>query len=128
MRLEAVLPNGVRTSLLWIRDWDFNWQEFYAFKEPVTLPAGTRLEATITYDNSSDNPRNPHSPPRRVQWGLDSSDEMGTIGALLELPDPTDLPRVREALDARTQSAIQAGVADGTVQRYLAQQAALGGR
>lgn len=128
MTLQAVLPDGARRSLLAVRDWDFNWQEFYSYREPVSLPPGTRLEATITYDNSAANPRNPHTPPQRVQWGLESSDEMGTVGVLLEIVDAADLPRVREALDARTKLAIQAGVADGTVRRYLAQQAALDGR
>ena len=34
---------------------------------------------TITYDNSADNPRNPCNPPRRVQWGFQSYDEMGGV-------------------------------------------------
>jgi mono/diheme cytochrome c family protein len=128
MKVDAVLPDGSRRALLWIDDWDFNWQEFYAYKEPVSLPKGTRLEATLTYDNSAGNPRNPHSPPRRVQWGLESTDEMGQIGLLVEIPDSGEEPGLREALAARTKLAIQAGVADGTVERYLAQQAAMGGR
>ena len=48
MRVDAVLPDGSRKPLLWIHNWDFNWQEFYAYKNPVTLPKGTRLEATLT--------------------------------------------------------------------------------
>jgi mono/diheme cytochrome c family protein len=128
MTVDAVLPDGSRKALLWIDDWDFNWQEFYAYKDPVTLPKGTRLEATLVYDNSSGNPRNPHNPPQRVQWGLESVDEMGTIGLLLEILDPADETALRQALAERTKAAIQAGVADGTVRRYLAQQAAIGGR
>jgi mono/diheme cytochrome c family protein len=127
MKVDAVLPDGSKKPLLWIRDWDFNWQEFYSYKDPVALPAGTRLEASIRYDNSSANPRNPHSPPQRVQWGLESTDEMGTIGLLLEIPDTADAPALQEAMAQRTREAIQKGVADGTVRRYLAQQAALGG-
>jgi hypothetical protein len=128
MKVDAVLPDGSTKPLLWIPDWDFNWQEFYAYRDPMTLPKGTRLEATLTYDNSSGNPRNPHSPPQRVQWGLESTDEMGTIGLLLEILDRADESALREALTGRTQTAIQRGVADGTVRRYLAQQAAMGGR
>jgi hypothetical protein len=63
-----------------------------------------------------------------VQWGLESTDEMGTIGLLLEILDRADESALREALTGRTQTAIQRGVADGTVRRYLAQQAAMGGR
>jgi hypothetical protein len=128
MKVDAVLPDGTRQSLLWIRDWDFNWQEFYTYKNPVSLPKGTRLEATLRYDNSSANPRNPHSPPQRVQWGLESFDEMGTIGLLMEIPNRSDEPLLGQALEARTKAAIQAGVADGTVRRYLAQQAAADAR
>jgi Flp pilus assembly protein TadD len=31
----------------------------------------------IEYDNSQDNPRNPHYPPQHVVYGLNSTDEMG---------------------------------------------------
>lgn len=128
MKVDAVLPDGSRRVLLWIDDWDFNWQEFYAYADPVTLPRGTRLEATLTYDNSSGNPGNPHNPPQRVQWGLESVDEMGTVGLLLEILDRADEAALRQALAERTKAAIQAGVADGTVRRYLAQQAAIRAR
>jgi mono/diheme cytochrome c family protein len=128
MKVDAVLPDGSRKPLLWIDDWDFNWQEFYTYKEPVELPRGTRLEATLTYDNSPANPRTPHDPPQRVQWGLESADEMGQIGLLVEIPDSAEEPGLREALAARTKVAIQAGVADGTVRRYLSQQAAISAR
>ena len=55
----------------------FAWQEQYRFKEFVTLPKGTRLDVKITFDNSADNPHNPTSPPKRVRWGRESTDEMG---------------------------------------------------
>ena len=63
-----------------------------------------------------------------MQWGLESTDEMGTIGVLVEVPDRRDLPELRQALEERTKRTIGAGVADGTVRRYLAQQAAIEGR
>ena len=50
------------------------------YKKPFTLPKGTRLDVTLTYDNSADNPRNPINPPRRRSWGEQSFDEMGTVG------------------------------------------------
>jgi hypothetical protein len=65
--------------MLWIQDWDFNWQDRYFYKQPVALPKGTRIDVTISYDNSADNPHNPCDPPRRVQWGLQSTDEMGGV-------------------------------------------------
>jgi mono/diheme cytochrome c family protein len=75
----ATLPDGSTRPMLWIKDWDFNWQDRYFYKQPVALPKGTRIDVTISYDNSADNPHNPCDPPRRVQWGLQSTDEMGGV-------------------------------------------------
>src|SRR6185295_1937730 len=50
-----------------------------AFKSRVRLPKGTRLDATITYDNSAENPRNPTRPPNRVKWGPMTTDEMAAM-------------------------------------------------
>jgi len=79
MKGVAHLPDGSTRWLLWIRDWDFNWQEQYRYRRPVHLPAETRLEMEFTYDNSDGNLRNPSHPPKRVLYGLDSSDEMAGL-------------------------------------------------
>jgi uncharacterized protein (TIGR03437 family) len=78
-KLTATLPNGDVQILLWIRDWDFRWQGTYTFQNFLTLPKGTRLDGELVYDNSSNNPWNPNSPPIRVQWGEQSTDEMGSM-------------------------------------------------
>lgn len=80
MEAVATLPDGTRKTVFRISDWDFNWQDQYVYKQPVRLPAGTRLDATIIWDNSAANPNNPFSPPRRITWGEESQDEMGSIG------------------------------------------------
>ncbi len=80
MEAVATLPDGTRQTIFRISRWDFNWQDQYVYKTPVRLPAGTRIDATITWDNSSSNPNNPFSPPRRVTWGEESQDEMGSVG------------------------------------------------
>lgn len=79
VRASATLPNGTAKPLLWIKNWAFDWQENYWFVTPVLLPQGTRLDMEFTYDNSSENPRNPNHPPRRVTWGFLTTDEMGEI-------------------------------------------------
>jgi hypothetical protein len=79
MRGWAILPGGRRVNLITIRDWDFNWQHHYRYKKPLVLPAETRLEMEFVYDNSAANPRNPNSPPQRVQWGPGSTDEMAGL-------------------------------------------------
>jgi peroxiredoxin len=75
-RLAATLPDGAVQPLLWITDWDLDWQDQYRFAKPVRLPQGTVVTLAAYYDNSADNPRNPHSPPRRVRYGVETTDEM----------------------------------------------------
>ena len=77
IKAAAVLPDGSTEPLVWIRDWDFDWQDNYVFEQPVRLPKGTRITLDCWYDNSDQNPLNPHHPPRDVLWGDFSDDEMG---------------------------------------------------
>lgn len=79
MRGWAVLPSGERIDLITINDWDFNWQQHYRYEQPFQLPADTEIEMEFIYDNSAGNPRNPFSPPRRVVWGPESTDEMAGL-------------------------------------------------
>ncbi len=75
-RLAATLPDGSIRPLLWITDWDFDWQDQYRYARPVRLPKGTILTFAAYFDNSEENPRNPNKPPRRVRYGIESRDEM----------------------------------------------------
>ena len=94
MRSFATLPGGKRVCLLDIDDWDFNWQDEYQYAEPIRLPAGSIIDMKFTYDNSADNVRNPHSPPKRVTQGAETFDEMGDLWFQMV---PTQ-PRNRAAL------------------------------
>lgn len=76
MTVTATLPDGTKKTLIDVPAWDFNWQGFYNYKEPVKLPRGSRIDLVAHYDNSADNPRNPHNPPRLVTWGEQTTDEM----------------------------------------------------
>jgi len=82
LRMSATTPKGKVLNLLNISDWDFSWQEQYQFEEFVSLPKGTTLESTVIWDNSAQNPNNPNVPPKRVRWGLESDDEMGSLTLL----------------------------------------------
>ena len=62
--MTATLPDGTVRPLLWIKDWDFAWQDQYRFARPIKLPKGTRIDLVAHFDNSSANPRNPFIPPR----------------------------------------------------------------
>jgi tetratricopeptide (TPR) repeat protein/mono/diheme cytochrome c family protein len=79
VRAFAELPDGSVRGLIHISDWDFNWQNVYRFVSPFWLPRGTRLVMEYTYDNSAENARNPHHPPRPVRWGQQTTDEMGDL-------------------------------------------------
>ncbi|MDB6065323.1 MAG: Tetratricopeptide 2 repeat protein [Pedosphaera sp.] len=72
-------PHGTRRDLILINDWDFNWQGDYRYAKPILLPKGTKLAMHFTYDNSSENVRNPNQPPKRVKYGLQTTDEMGEL-------------------------------------------------
>jgi len=76
MKAAIILPDGKEKPLIWINDWDFNWQLVYALKEPMHIPKGSKIRVTATYDNSTGNPRNPNNPPKDVTWGEQTTDEM----------------------------------------------------
>jgi Flp pilus assembly protein TadD/mono/diheme cytochrome c family protein len=97
-RMEAFarLPDGSQQWLLLIEDWDFNWQGDYQYKEPVLLPAGAVLTMQYTYDNSAANVRNPHQPPRRVTYGVNSADEMAELWLQVLPKNPDDLAYLQQ--------------------------------
>jgi Flp pilus assembly protein TadD len=88
----ATLPDGTTRWLIFIREWDFDWQDLYSFVEPLRLPKGTTLSMQYAFDNSAANPRNPELPPRRVRWGQHSTDEMAELMLQLAPHSPEDLP------------------------------------
>jgi peroxiredoxin len=80
-QVHANYPNGRSEILLSVPRYDFNWQHSYAFKKPIHVPAGTRIECVGQFDNSSANPNNP-DPLQIVRWGDQSWEEMmlGVVG------------------------------------------------
>lgn len=94
----ATLPNGRKRTLIRIDDWDFNWQEQYYYRQPLRLPAGTKVEMEFVYDNSAANPRNPSHPPKRVEWGPDATDEMAGLHIQAIPVRMEELPELGRAL------------------------------
>lgn len=76
MKAKATLPDGTVIPLVWVKNWDFLWQDTYYFEKPIELPAGTLLSMDSWHDNSSENPLNPFDPPRTIVYGEGSNDEM----------------------------------------------------
>jgi tetratricopeptide (TPR) repeat protein/mono/diheme cytochrome c family protein len=79
LQAVAALPDGSSEMLIYIPQWDLNWQAVYHYAEPVPLPKGTTILMRYRYDNSTDNIANPNNPPRRVVAGNRSTDEMAHL-------------------------------------------------
>lgn len=91
LRGHAVLPDGSKKQLVLIKNWDFNWQGDYRFVQPVPLPKGSTLTLEYSYDNSTNNVRNPNHPPKRVSYGLQTTDEMAGLMVQVLLKSRADL-------------------------------------
>jgi hypothetical protein len=107
LKMTATLPGGEVKTLLLINDWDFAWQDKYFFKQLVPLPAGTRLDAEIHWDNSADNPHNPSSPPVRVTWGEETKDEMGSISLIAVPHEESDFATLQGDITHRTKEFVR---------------------
>ncbi len=98
MRIWAEPPRDDDILLLEIPRWDFDWQDAYRFADPVPLPAGTVLRIRYTYDNTANNPRNPHDPPERVFYGPSSAEEMAELWLQVITRDEGDFDRLAGAV------------------------------
>ena len=93
MRVDATLPDNSTKQIVNVPDWDFNWQTSYEFKEPLKLPAGTKISLLAHYNNSTGNLRNPNAVPKEIHWGEQTTDEM-CIAFISYTEDDEDLLKV----------------------------------
>lgn len=132
MKVTATFPDGTVRPLIWVKNWDFNWQESYQFKELIDLPRGTRLDLVAHFDNSKHNPVNPNRPPKLVTWGEETTDEM-CIAFLQVTPkklaasqdqvrNPTPAERLQFVLEARRLSGDNTPLVDNPWLRALLKQ------
>lgn len=105
LKMHAVLPDGKKVPLLHIADWDFDWQNRYTFAHPVPLPKGAVIYSELHYDNSEGNLDNPNSPPKRVRWGRETTDEMGSVTLLVTPTDQSDLGVLKRSIRGHQRSA-----------------------
>ncbi|MET0216123.1 MAG: thiol-disulfide isomerase, partial [Vicinamibacterales bacterium] len=75
------LPDGTKKNILSVPTYDFNWQTYYMFTEPLEIPKGSRLVSSAWYDNSAANKSNP-DPKVSVKWGDQTWEEMQYTGLL----------------------------------------------
>ena len=75
LRWIIVYPDGREQTILDVPNFDFNWQFNYELKEPLHIPAGSKILGLGVYDNSVKNRWNP-APHLPVYWSEQSWDEM----------------------------------------------------
>jgi hypothetical protein len=109
MKVVAETPDGKTTPLIWIKDWDFNWQGTYQYNAPIKLAKGTVIKLDAYYDNSAENASNPSKPPRRVRWGEQTTDEMCLLGVQVVTDNPADLRKIVAMRGNRLGAAIMGG-------------------
>ena len=77
-QVSIVYPDGHEEIVLAVPRYDFDWQcEFY-LKDPIKVPAGSRIINRWVYDNSTRNAGNP-DPKKDVVFGEQTTDEMLTF-------------------------------------------------
>jgi mono/diheme cytochrome c family protein len=77
-QVSILYPDGHEEMVLAVPRYDFNWQcEFY-LKDPIKVPAGSRIINRWTYDNSTRNHGNP-DPKKEIVFGEQTTDEMLTF-------------------------------------------------
>ena len=54
IEVTAIRPDGSVEPMLWVNNYRAEWPAPYILKEPIALPAGTRVVMTAYYDNKSD--------------------------------------------------------------------------
>ncbi|MBI3072240.1 MAG: monooxygenase [Deltaproteobacteria bacterium] len=76
LRVERVRA-GVTACVIDVPRWDFDWQLFYFYSQPIRMESGDVLRLTCTFDTSS------RTEP--VRWGEGTEDEMCFTSAYVTL-------------------------------------------
>jgi hypothetical protein len=100
---RLVYPTGESQIVLSVPHYDFNWQLFYYYAEPIVLPKGTRIECTAHFDNSPNNRYNPN-PKVEVRWGDQTWEEMmiGWFDVAIDAgKNPADVFREKKKKETR---------------------------
>ncbi|MFT5937561.1 MAG: mono/diheme cytochrome c family protein [Pseudohongiellaceae bacterium] len=111
MRYDLEYPDGEMETLLWVPDYDFNWQFLYEYEIPKFVPAGSKMHMSWWFDNSKENRFNPDH-TQDVVYGPATTDEMANAriyyaptkarGIVVGDPIPEDvLSKARLAEDTR---------------------------
>jgi len=75
-KVWLVNPQNDTIPIIDVDQWDFHWQYWYTFQQPIHFEAGSVFYSEATYDNTAANDDNPNDPPILVTLGEGSGDEM----------------------------------------------------
>ncbi|MDX1382615.1 MAG: hypothetical protein R3190_03170 [Thermoanaerobaculia bacterium] len=76
-RYELFYPDGETELLLDVPEYDQEWQTTYRYREPKLVPAGSRLEVTMWYQNTEERAaERGFNPERAIVFGPETYDEM----------------------------------------------------
>lgn len=95
LQATAHYPNGVSEVLLVAKEHRFPWQPFYVFRQPVTMPRGTRLEIVAYLKNTEDAPHVPHQSGKKNLFTEPLCDLLITASPAATLNKPTGLSAYR---------------------------------
>jgi mono/diheme cytochrome c family protein len=117
-QVSVLYPNGKEEKLLALPRYNFNWQYEYFLKTPLKVPAGSKVIARWTYDNSTRNPGNP-DPTKTVYWGEQTSEEMMATYLHYRWADETvkhQTPEYEKLLQANLMMGVLDDNMDGKIQ------------
>lgn len=78
-------PDGTSEVILDVPRYDFNWQTYYLFAQPLEMSPGSKITSMAWYDNSATNKHNPDA-SKDVKWGDQTWEEMQYTGFLYSIP------------------------------------------
>jgi hypothetical protein len=116
--VSILYPDGKEEKLLALPRYNFNWQYEYFLRTPLKVPAGAKIVAKWTYDNSARNPGNPdHN--KTVYWGEQTRDEMMATYLHYRWVDETvkhQTPEYEKALQANLMMGVLDDNMDGKIE------------
>jgi mono/diheme cytochrome c family protein len=90
-RTTLIRADGTEQVILDVRDWDFNWQSSYGLVDELLVQPGDRFRLECSWDNSAANQsivNGQQLPPRDVDWGDGTGDEMCLTNLYITKPKP----------------------------------------
>lgn len=78
-KVFGISPEGDLMPFVDIPQWNFDWQFTYIFEDPFILSKNSIIYGEFKYDNTVNNVANPFNPPRDIQYGWGTNDEMMNI-------------------------------------------------